>query len=414
MKKADLKRTLYIAVSLIFAVCILATCTKNNTLSPYKYNTLGGKGATGSTGNTGGTTTNPDSATTISANFSAPDDVAVDAAGNIYVADYGNNLIRKISPAGAVTILAGNGTAGAVNGTGTAASFNGPSGVAVDAAGNVYVADAGNNVIRKVTSAGVVTTFAGTIAVADTSNTVTTEPSFLGPSGVAVDASGNVYVADAGDNQIRKVNSAGVITTLAGNGNSGADDGNDTTATFNNPTGVALDASGNVYVADLLNNRIRKVTPAGVVSTLAGQDSIGSTNGIGAAAKFYFPNSVAVDASGNVYVTDAVNNLIRKVTPDGTVSTVAGTGSPGSANGTATAASFNDPAGIAVDASGNLYVADANNNLIRKISPAGVVTTLAGNISPLAVGRHTAMRRYHIGIGLTRKHGKIFRRVIHY
>jgi len=406
------KRILHIAVLMSFTACILVACSKNGPVSPYKYNTLNGKGVTGVTGSTGttGGITNPDSTKTI--NFSAPDDVAVDAAGNVYVADYGNNLIRKISPAGVVTTIAGTGSPGAVNGTGIAASFNGPSGIALDAAGNIYVADAGNDVIRKITTAGVVSTFAGTVVVADTSNTITAEPSFLGPSGVAVDASGNVYVADAGDNQIRKISPAGTISTLAGSGDSGAADSTGTAATFNNPTGVALDAAGNVYVADLLNNLIRKVTPAGLVSTLAGSGNIGSADGTGTAASFYFPNSVAVDASGNVYVTDAINNLIRKITPDGTVSTLAGSGSPGSANGTGTAASFNDPAGIAVDASGNLYVADANNNLIRKISPAGVVTTLAGNTSTLAINHHNAAMRYHMGVGLTRRHGNIVKRAI--
>lgn len=411
-KLSYLKIPLLLVFGFALVACLFASCLKNDTTTTYKYNTLGGKGATGTTGATGPTgITNPDSSITVG--FSAPDDVAVDAAGNVYVADYGNNLIRKITPAGVVTTLAGTGNAGAINATGTLASFNGPSGITVDAAGNVYVADQGNNVIRKITPAGVVTTFAGTVAVADTSNTVTAEPTFLGPSGVAVDPLGNVYVADAGDNEIRKVSPSGTIITLAGNANSGADDGNDTTATFNNPTGVALDASGNVYVADMLNNMIRKITPAGTVTTLAGSDTTsGSVNGQGAAASFYFPNSLCVDASGNIFVTDAVNNLIRKIIPDGTVSTFAGSGKPGSANGIGTAASFDDPAGIAIDASGNLFVADANNNLIRKITPDAVVTTFAGNITALAFNHHNSLHRYHIGTTLTRRHGRIVKRTI--
>jgi sugar lactone lactonase YvrE len=399
------KQLLYIAVIIFSGACFFISCSKTNPVSPYKYNTKTSTGNGNTNGNpAGGIITNPDSTTAL--NFSAPDDVAVDAAGNLYVADYGNNLIRKISPAGAVSTLAGSGNIGAINGTGTSASFNGPSGLAVDATGNVYVADAGNNLIRKITPAGLVSTLAGTIATVDTSGTTLTEPVFSGPSGVAVDASGNVYVADAGNNQIRVVSPAGIISTFAGTGGAGAADGAGTSATFNNPTGVAVDASGNVYVADLLNNMIRKITPAKIVSTLAGKDSIGSSDGKGSSASFYFPNSLAVDASGNIYVTDDINNLIRKITPDGTVSTLAGSSIAGHANGNGTTASFNDPAGIALDASGNAYVADANNNLIRKISPAGVVTTVAGMIPGIGVIRTGIYARYHMGPRLSSKQAR--------
>jgi sugar lactone lactonase YvrE len=383
----------YTLVIVLLLPCFLISCTKPNTDLIKNYNS----GSTGSSGTTGGTGTTTDSTTTV---FSSPDDVAVDAAGNIYVADYSDNLIRKISTTGIVTTLAGSGNIGAINGTGTAASFNGPSGLAVDAAGNVYVADSNNNLIRKITPAGLVSTFAGTIAAVDTSNTVSTEPVFSGPSGVAVDASGNIYVADAGNNRISIVNSAGVVNTFAGSGNAGADNGTGTAASFNNPTGVAVDAAGNVYVADFLNNLIRKISPARVVSTLAGNGNIGSSNGIDTAASFYFPNSLAVDAAGNVYVTDDINNLIRKVTPEGTVSTLAGSGKAGSANGTGVLASFNDPAGIAVDVAGNVYVADANNNLVREISPGGVVTTLAGSVPAIGVNHNTTLARFHVGTRL--------------
>ncbi|HEY4195977.1 MAG TPA: hypothetical protein VGM63_10605, partial [Mucilaginibacter sp.] len=183
----------------------------------------------------------------------------------------------------------------------------------------------------------------------------------------------------------------------------GADDGTGSAASFNNPTGVAVDASGNVYVADLLNNLIRKIAPGGVVTTLAGSGSIGSADGTGASASFYFPNSLAVDALGNVYVTDDVNNLIRKITPGGVVTTFAGTGLAGSANGLGTTASFSDPAGITLDIAGNAYVADANNNLIRKISPAGLVTTLAGVLPTIGVG-HRSARIYYHHIGVNNKH----------
>jgi streptogramin lyase len=212
-----------------------------------------------------------------------------------------------------VTTLAGSGSAGSTNGTGTAASFNQPYGVAVDASGNVYVAEYAGSLIRKITSGGVVTTLAGS-GSAGADNGTGTAASFYYPVGVAVDASGNVYVADAGNNLIRKITSGGVVTTLAGTGSAGADNGTGTAASFSNPIGVWVDASGNVYVADEYNNLIRKITSGGVVTTLAGSGSAGAGNGTGTAASFYSPTGVAVDTSGNVYVADANNNLIRKIT----------------------------------------------------------------------------------------------------
>jgi glucose/arabinose dehydrogenase len=191
-----------------------------------------------------------------------------------------------------------------------------------------------------------------------------TAAQFSTPYGVAVDASGNVYVADAGNHRIRKVSPSGVVSTLAGS-TSGFADGTGTAAQFNQPFGVALDGSGNVYVADERNNKIRKITPAGVVSTLAGS-TFGFADGTGTAAQFRSPRGVAVDASGNVYVADGANNKIRKITPSGVVSTLAGSES-GFADGTGTAAQFSGPYCVAVDASGNLYVGDTGNSRIRKI-----------------------------------------------
>jgi sugar lactone lactonase YvrE len=396
-----LKSIVYSCLALIFAGCLFASCEKSGvTIIPGKYNP-NGHGVTGTTGVTGGSGTTVSDTSSSALLFSSPSDVAIDASGNLYVADYGNNMIRKITPGGALSVLAGNGGAGAVDGTGTAATFNGPTGIAVDASGNVYVADYHNNLVRKITPSGVVTTLAGTVAnPADTTSSVLSV--FSGPSGVAVDVSGNVYVADSGDNQIKLVSPSGTVTTLAGSGNAGSGDGAGSAATFYNPTGVALDASNNLYVADFLNNRIRKVSPAGVVSTLAG-DTAGYADGPDTASSFYYPNSLTVDASGNVYVTDEVNNRIRMISPQGTVSTIAGSGAAGSLNGQGTNASFNGPDGIAIDASGNLYVADADNNLIRKISAGGQVTTLAGKLPGLSVHRTTGPMYYHSGIGLKHK-----------
>ena len=203
---------------------------------------------------------------------------------------------------------------------------------------------------------------------------------FFGPTGVAVDAAANVYVSDQLNHTIRKITPAAVVSTLAGlAGSPGSTDGTGSAARFFQPLGVAVDAAGNVYVADTNNQTIRKITPAGVVSTLAGlANSQGSTDGTGSAARFFAPTSVAVDAVGDVYVADDSNHTIRKITPAGVVSTLAGlAGSAGSADGTGSAARFFNPFGVAVDAAGNVYVADTGNNSIRKITPAGVVTTFA-------------------------------------
>ncbi|MFI5136460.1 MAG: NHL repeat-containing protein [Sphingobacteriales bacterium] len=309
--------------------------------------------------------------------FNSPAGIAIDAAGNLYVADYGNNLIRKITPARVVSTLAGSGYEGKIDATGNLASFNGPTGIAADAAGNLFVADAGNNRIRKITAAGAVTTVAGSDSTGAL-NGAGINATFFGPKGLTVDASDNVYVADAGNDLIRKINSAGTVSTFAANVSSST--GTLAPNSFNNPTGVALDGTGNIYVANYLSNNILLVNPSGNVSLFAGADTLfGAKNGPANSATFYFPNSVAVDGTGNIYVSDGVNNLIRKITPGGAVSTLAGSGFAGAVDSTGTAASFNGPAGLAVDAAGNVYVADSNNNLIRKITPAGVVTTVAGN-----------------------------------
>ncbi|MCX6885339.1 MAG: cadherin-like beta sandwich domain-containing protein, partial [Verrucomicrobia bacterium] len=272
-----------------------------------------------------------------------------------------------------VSTLAGGATSGSTDGTGTNALFYRLRGVAVDGAGNVYVADSQNNRIRKVTAAGVVTTLAGSASGSADGTNAAARFSF--PNGVAVDGSGNVYVADSGNNRIRKVTAAGVVTTLAGS-DSGFVDGSGAAAQFNYPIGVAVDGSGNVYVGDSGNNRIRKVTAAGVVTTLAGSDS-GIADGSGAAAQFNYPSGVAVDSSGNVYVADASNCRIRKVTPAGDVTIVAGSGLLGFADGPGSEAQFSFPMGVAVDATGNVYVGDSGNNRIRKLLPPPFLTLVA-------------------------------------
>jgi tetratricopeptide (TPR) repeat protein/sugar lactone lactonase YvrE len=317
-----------------------------------------------------------------SARFWAPSGVAVDVKRNVYVADTTNNTIRKITPDGVVTTLAGSpGQRGSRDGTGSAAQFFDPSGVALDGSGNLYVADSGNNTIRKITPNGTVTTLAGTAGQRGSTDGTGGAASFNVPGDLAVDGNGNLYVTDKNNFIIRKITSAGAVTTLAGSsGTTGSNDGMGSAARFLSPSGVAVDGSGNLYVADSGNSIIRKITPDGAVTTLAGSaHKYGSSDGVGSQAQFFMPSGVAVDGNGNVYVADTTNKTIRKITPDGVVTTVAGSARHrGSSDGTGSQAQFFAPCGVAVDGSGNLYVADKNNNTIRKITQGGVVTTLAG------------------------------------
>jgi sugar lactone lactonase YvrE len=317
------------------------------------------------------------------ARFYQPQGVAVDSAGNVYVADTGNYTIRKITPDGAVSTLAGSpGMAGSTDASGGNARFYEPEGIGVNSSGTViYVADTWNHTIRQVTSAGAVTTFAGSAGSFGTNNGTGSSAQFYQPQGIAIDGAGNVYVGDTGNQTIRKITSAGVVTTLAGSaGTYGTGDGTGTGAQFWAPQGLALDSGTNLYVADSFNNTIRKVTPSGVVTTLAGTaGSLGSADGTGAAARFWLPQSIAVDGSGNIYVADSANGTIRQIASGAVVTTLAGSASTGSADGTGGAARFDWPSGAAIDSSGGRYVADTGNSTIRTITPAGVVSTLAGS-----------------------------------
>jgi serine/threonine-protein kinase len=329
-------------------------CVDNSVM----VSTFSGSGQPGSSNGNGGL-----------ASFKNPYHVAADSKGNVYVADWGNNLIRKISPEGETSIFAGSGIAGADDGPGASASFKNPTGVTVATNGTVFVADWGNHNIRAISPEGNVTTLAGASTVGYKDSTGK-EAMFKSPYGVAVDASGNVYVADSGNYVIRKITASGVVTTLAGSRRATFADGLGKDASFKSPRHVAVDSKGNVYVADSGNNRIRKVAQDGLVTTVAGSATVGSSNGVGDAASFNVPDGVAVDAGGNVYVADTGNNLIRKIALDGKVTTLAGSGVSGSSNGVAGEASFNNPRGIAIDTGGALYVADYENNLIRKITGA--------------------------------------------
>jgi hypothetical protein len=316
--------------------------------------TLAGTGSTGSSNGTG-----------TSASFSSPYAITTDGS-NLYVADSENHLIRKIViSTGAVTTVAGTESSGSANGTGTSASFSSPQGITTDGT-NLYVADNGNHLIRKVViSTGAVTTVAGT-GSSGSANGTGTSASFSSPQGITTDGT-NLYVADYGNHLIRKiVISTGAVTTVAGTGSSGSANDTGTSASFNTPTGVTTDGT-NLYVSDSDNHLIRKIViSTGAVTTVAGTGSSGSANGTGTSASISQPYEITTDGT-NLYVAEYGNYLIRKIViSTGVVTTVAGTVSGGSANGTGTSASFSFPMGITNDGT-NLYVADMGNDLIRKI-----------------------------------------------
>ncbi len=397
-------------------------------------NTIAGNGSQGYTGDNG---------PAVNATFHDPAGLAIDASGNLYIADEDNNAIRKVA-GGIITTLAGNGNYGysGDNGPATSAKLGFPPAVAVDGAGNLYIADQFNQRIRLVNAAGTISTFAGSgaqnflgdggaatsatlnepqgvalgasgsLLIADTGNsrvrqvaggTINTvagdggfrfsgdggpavDAALSGAQGVAVDGSGNLFIADGGNNRIREVSSAGIISTVAGNGTSlpGDPGGNGspaTSANLSSPGDVTLDTLGDFFIADTNDHVIRQVNPAGLISTVAGDGIYGYSGDHGPAtnASLSTPLGIAVDASGNLFIADAPNCVVREVS-NGTISTVAGNGTCGylGDNGPAIAAELRNPQGVAVDGAGNLYIADSSNSAVRKVS-AGAITTIAGN-----------------------------------
>jgi hypothetical protein len=319
-------------------------------------------------------------ATGTSASFAFPSGIAVMNDGTIFVPEHELHDVRRISTAGAVTTFTGQKPIlGTTNGNGTQARFSYPFNVASDSAGNLYIPESADD-IRKIDANGNVSTVAGLASTSGTNDGTGTAARFNGPIGIATDSMGNFFIADTSNNTIRKMTPGGTVTTFAGAaGVAGFVDGTGSQARFNKPWGLAIDSHDTLYVADSSNHAIRTIEPAGVVTTFAGASTFGSNDGVGTSARFFYPLGVALDAARNVYVADWGNHTIRKITPAGVVTTLAGlAGSSGIADGTGTTARFNAPSGIAADPSGLLYVADTDNSSIRRVTASGQVTTIAG------------------------------------
>ncbi|HEX7413965.1 MAG TPA: PKD domain-containing protein [Bacteroidia bacterium] len=352
--------------------------------------TIAGNGTSGYSG---------DGAQATAASFNNLSGVAFDAVGNLYIADAYNNRIRKVSTAGTITTIAGNGTIGfsGDGGAATAAELDSLFGVALDAAGNLYIADYNNYRVRKVTTAGIISTVAGNGTFGNSGDGGNATAAQIGyPNCITLDAVGNLYIADGGWNLIRKVNTAGIISTYAGNAGMGllGDGGAATAASLNNPLGLALDGASNLYIADGQNSRIRKVTKStGIINTIAGNGTYGYTGDAGqaTAAALNYPEGVALDAAGNLYIADQ-GNRIRKINTSGIISTIAGNGTMGFLGdmGNATAAELYAPIGVVIDAAGNIYIADIGNNRIRMVSKA-LTTTVTVNSATICAGATTTL-----------------------
>ena len=322
--------------------------------------------------------------TNATARFNDPAGLAIAADGTVFVADNQNHALRRIGTNGVVTTLAGlPGTPGAADGSGPAARFDSPTGLALGPDGALYVSDTGNHTIRRVTLAGIVTTLAGSAASADFADGPATAARFNQPLGLAIAPDGTVFVADSGNHLLRIIATNGIVSVLAGNPETfGSADGTGTNAFFNNPVGLALAPDGSLFVSDANNFTLRRVTTAGIVTTLAGaagQD--GSTDGPAASARFGKPAELALAPNGTLYIADAAHHTIRRLTPDGRVSTIAGlVGADGAADGANGLARFFNPYGLAIAARGHLVVADTYNQTVRELlAPFTVGVAPSGN-----------------------------------
>ncbi|HXC03175.1 MAG TPA: NHL repeat-containing protein, partial [Bacteroidia bacterium] len=313
----------------------------------------------------------------IAAELSLPVGVAIDSMGNIYLADESNQRIRKINASGIISTVAGNGTAGYAGdgGLATAAELNYPSAVALDKKGNLYIADRINNCIRRVNPSGIISTICGTgVAGYSGDGGAATSAQLKGPEGLGTDRRGNIYIADTYNSRVRKIDTLGIITTVAGDSLKGynGDGILATKAQLNVPYAVCADKNGNLYIADLGNQVIRMVNTSGIISTVAGNGTItySGDGGLATGAGLSDPNGLALDAAGNLFISDLGNSRIRKVNTSGIITTFAGNGIQGYSGdgGPATSAELFWPQGIAADGEGNIYTTDQNNNCLRKIS----------------------------------------------
>jgi trimeric autotransporter adhesin len=321
-----------------------------------------------------------------------PQGVAVDGKGKVYIAESGNGRVRRVGPDGTITTFAGIGKV-YVSGDGgpaTLAAIGYPEGVAVDGQGNVYIVDRANDNVRKVNPRGTITTIAGNPKAGNGfsgDGGPATSAQLFSPRAVAVDGKGNVYIADYQNYRVRRVSAGGTITTIAGNGKLGSsgDGGPATSAQLNYPVAVAVDRQGNVYIAEERGHRVRKVSPGGSITTFAGNGTQGFSGDGGPAtsAQLAWPRGVAADGKGNVYIVDNWTNRVRMVRPDGTIRTIAGNGRAGNSGdgGPATSASLYAPWGVAADGKGNVYVADTGNGKVRRISGTSGATALALTLS---------------------------------
>lgn len=340
-------------------------------------NIIAGNGSNGFSG---------DGGPALNASLSAPSGVAVDVQGNLYIGDSGNFRVRLVTPDGNITTVAGNGQAGfsGDGGSATQASFNNTYSVAVDAKGNLYIADRFNNRIRLVDSTGTISTIVGTGAAGGSGDGGPASQATLSvPSAICLDAAGNLYITDQYSSKVRMVTPNGIITTVAGNGNSSfAGDGAQATfAELYLPAGVVVDGNGNIFISDSGNQRVRMVNPAGIITTVAGTGVPDATGDGGPAteATLAKPLGLAVDPSGNVYIADNENARVRVLSPNATISTLAGTGINVGDGGPATSALLSQPSAVALDSAGNLYIADSGYQRIRQVAPDGTITTVAGN-----------------------------------
>ncbi len=361
----------------LLSIVICSQQLRAQYISAFAGNAYGA--STGTGGYTG------DNGYAVSAELNSCTGVTFDGAGNVYIADRGNNAVRKVNTLGVITTIAGTGTAGysGDNGPAISATLSAPYSVAIDGAGNVYVADGGNNVIRRINSGGGISTYAGTGSAGYSGDGFAASTAQLNnPEGISLDNYGNLYIADAGNHVIREVYSTGQINTIAGTGGSfgySGDHGPANAAQLHSPSAVAIDIYGNVYIADRNNNAIRKIDNAGDITTIAGNGFVGSggDNGPAASAQLHSPSGISIYGFGNIYISDEGNNVIRKIDTAGTITKFAGSYLNGySGNGgLAVNAEMSTPSGLAVDGLERVYIADYDNNVVRLVSstvPAGV------------------------------------------